>query len=597
MKTFFLGLIGLLLFLVLAVAGFFFWGKSLWFPWLDGYLGEKSGLSFQTRALEVGLSSVFLRQTIGGGLELEVKGPHRMGEPELSYRLSGPYRALKPLVEVPFDDTFETWGVVEKKGEKTTVTGRFRTRGQEVAYRVEQEGEETIVAFQGENVELVPLLEGLAPLDGRLTFSGTVVPSQPPVVEVNARLDDGLYRTGDANLSFALETGVKMAKEVAAGWLKGELPHGRLEKATFSHALKGGETRLEGRFLPEGLPFPQEPVRFTVDGTKTPAGFSGKGEVESDGVRLELPAFSAGGERAEADYLLTAEDLSVLSEAAGRSLSGSFRGEGRAEKAGEALAVTFQTGSFGGTLSAALKEGNLSATLERVSLARMMEMAGQETPAKGGELNGTAVLTGWEDPATMEGRTDLWLQDLTLEGFDLDKVIGGYLSSQQVGLLDVGAFIFLGPVGVLASQSAKSAGTARGLGGSTRLEAVRAAVTVEKGEARMDDVALRTGSYRVAVKGAVTLEEKRFEKFRVAVVDTEGCPLMVHKITGTVDAPETEMLSLGASLLTGTVKAAAGSTLKLLKNEECKPFYTGALAHPEEGAPPESLVNPGETSK
>lgn len=180
---------------------------------------------------------------------------------------------------------------------------------------------------------------------------------------------------------------------------------------------------------------------------------------------------------------------------------------------------------------------------------------------------------------TMRGKVSLRGRNLTLIGGDLDAQFSRFESSQNFNLVDVGAFLFVGPFGPLVTKGYDFASLSRDAGTSSEIPTLVSEWNVERGVAQAQDVALATKQNRIALRGGLDFANARFDGVSVALVDSRGCAKVQQKISGTFRNPVVDKPNVVASL--------AGPALTLLKKGRdlilggrCDAFYAGSVAAP-----------------
>jgi AsmA protein len=181
---------------------------------------------------------------------------------------------------------------------------------------------------------------------------------------------------------------------------------------------------------------------------------------------------------------------------------------------------------------------------------------------------------------TMEGPISLRGKKLIIIGSDLDQAYSQFESSQNFNLVDVGAFFFAGPVGLLVTKGYNFASIFQGTGGSSEIRTLVSDWKVERGVAQAQDVAMATNENRVALKGGLDFVTGQFNDVTVALIDDKGCAKVQQKIYGSFEKPVVEQPNILESL--------AGPALELLKKGtdiftggECEVFYTGSITPPK----------------
>jgi uncharacterized protein involved in outer membrane biogenesis len=180
---------------------------------------------------------------------------------------------------------------------------------------------------------------------------------------------------------------------------------------------------------------------------------------------------------------------------------------------------------------------------------------------------------------TAAGRLALRGENLTFIGTDLDRMIGRFEATQTFNLVDVGAFLFVGPVGLAATKGVQFATIFQGSGGASEVRTLVSDWELEAGQARARDVALATGENRLALQGKLDLVNERFDNLTIALLDDRGCAVVKQQIHGPFQAPVVEQPSIIASL-TGPVRRLLQRGARLFPGGECEVFYTGSVAPP-----------------
>lgn len=98
--------------------------------------------------------------------------------------------------------------------------------------------------------------------------------------------------------------------------------------------------------------------------------------------------------------------------------------------------------------------------------------------------------------------------------------------------MDVGAFFFVGPLGLGITKGFDFARIFEGSGVNTTIRSLVSSWQVEHGVAHAMDVAMATPQNRVALKGGLDFVSGRFDDVTVALVDAKGCSRVQQKIRG-----------------------------------------------------------------
>jgi uncharacterized protein involved in outer membrane biogenesis len=180
---------------------------------------------------------------------------------------------------------------------------------------------------------------------------------------------------------------------------------------------------------------------------------------------------------------------------------------------------------------------------------------------------------------TANGDASLRGKDLTLIGSDLDQEFARYESSQHFDLVDVGAVIFAGPVGLAITKGYDFASILKESGGTSAIRTLVSEWKIEHGVAHAQDVAMATNENRLALRGGLDFANERFDDLSLTLLDSKGCAKVEQKISGPFQKPVVEQPNI--------LMALAGPALKLLKKGrdilpggECEVIYAGSVAPP-----------------
>ncbi len=176
------------------------------------------------------------------------------------------------------------------------------------------------------------------------------------------------------------------------------------------------------------------------------------------------------------------------------------------------------------------------------------------------------------------GTASLHGTGLTLDIGDLDRELSHYKATQRFSLIDLGAVLLAGPLGVAVTKGYDYARVMSSTGGSSRIQSLISEWQIERGVAQAQDVAMTTESNRVALKGALDFVSGTYQDVTVAVVGPQGCVQVQQKVSGPFSHPQVAQPNVVSSL--------AGPALHLLKKAQhalgghCEVFYAGSLPPP-----------------
>jgi AsmA protein len=181
---------------------------------------------------------------------------------------------------------------------------------------------------------------------------------------------------------------------------------------------------------------------------------------------------------------------------------------------------------------------------------------------------------------TLGGQISLQGESLTLIGTDLDKAFSRFESSQNFNLVDLAAFFYAGPFGLVVTKGYNFASIFQEAEGSSSIRRLVSKWNVKHGQARAQDVAMVTNENRIALKGRLNFVNETFDDVIVALIDARGCATVQQKMHGTFHKPVVDKPNILQSL--------SGPAIKLLKKgknvltgTECDVFYTGSVAPPK----------------
>jgi uncharacterized protein involved in outer membrane biogenesis len=246
-----------------------------------------------------------------------------------------------------------------------------------------------------------------------------------------------------------------------------------------------------------------------------------------------------------------------------------FGGQGRGR-----LEADFSIGMPTWSLDFAVDGFELDAALqalEREARAEGLLMLSTELSANGEDWE--AVVGSLEGSLSLHGR------ELTLHGTDLDDRLSDYDSTRRFGLLDVGAVLLAGPVGLVATKGRDFARLLSAADGQTEFREVSSTWTIRNGVAEAKDVAAATTKNRLAARGKVDFSASRFDDLTIMLLDRNGCAVMEQAVTGPFSDPEIAE--------PGVIETMLGPWIELLQRgleqftgEECEVVYEGAIEHP-----------------
>jgi len=256
----------------------------------------------------------------------------------------------------------------------------------------------------------------------------------------------------------------------------------------------------------------------------------------------------------------------------------------------EARKVTLR--AFGGEGSAAVRADfsgsvpvyRVHAVLSKLQLAELSKNFSQKRIGDGLMDFSTDLSMSGADADAMtrssSGAASLHGTGLTLDVGNLDDELSHYKSTQRFSLVDLGAFLLAGPIGLAVTKGYDYAKVINGSGGSSQIQTFISEWQVERGVAQARDVAMSTKANRIALQGNLDFVNHGFEDVTMAVLNREGCATLEQKVHGSFSHPEVDKPNV--------VIALAGPAMHLLNQAKhlvgvghCQPFYTGSLPAPQ----------------
>jgi AsmA family/AsmA-like C-terminal region len=180
---------------------------------------------------------------------------------------------------------------------------------------------------------------------------------------------------------------------------------------------------------------------------------------------------------------------------------------------------------------------------------------------------------------TADGNASLRGKDLTLQLGDLDKKFEQFAATQNFGLVDAGAFLLAGPIGLGITKGYDYSRVLRTTPGTTHVRTLVSEWRVANGVARATDVAMATNKNRVALRGGLDFVTRQFDDVTLALVDPEGCAEAQQTVHGSFLEPKADAPSV-LRALAGPTRRLFSKATSLLGNK-CVSFYSGSVEAPQ----------------
>ena len=197
----------------------------------------------------------------------------------------------------------------------------------------------------------------------------------------------------------------------------------------------------------------------------------------------------------------------------------------------------------------------------KMNLSLDLEMVGDNWDSVKSKMNGEVNIDG---------------ENLLLYGIDADEVLKRLERSQNFNLVDVGAVLLTGPVGLAVTKGTDMAVlVAAGVGDSTEIPKFVSKWNISNGNASLTDVAFSTHKNRVAAIGKINISDETLD-LTFGVLEKDGSLRISQNITGKFDDPKMGKINVLSSVLS-PVTNLWNSVLQI----EGEVFYDGSVKHPE----------------
>ncbi len=178
--------------------------------------------------------------------------------------------------------------------------------------------------------------------------------------------------------------------------------------------------------------------------------------------------------------------------------------------------------------------------------------------------------------STMNADIQLKGHDLNLKGLDIDKFISRFQRSQHFNLVDLGAVLLAGPLGLAVTKGSDFALVL--INNPDEFSTITELISdnsVKHGQLELSDVAFATEKNRIAAKGWLNFISDSLD-ISIGVINPKGCEILSQQIYGTLKEPELGNVKIIAKLF-----APVSNLFKNALGKDCDPFYFGKLKHPE----------------
>jgi AsmA protein len=191
-------------------------------------------------------------------------------------------------------------------------------------------------------------------------------------------------------------------------------------------------------------------------------------------------------------------------------------------------------------------------------------------------LNISASGSEWDSIVkNVDGTINLSGNNLLLNGFDADELIEDFQRSQNFNMVDLGAVLLAGPVGLAVTKGSDFARMfVFNSGKSTNIVQLVSNWHINNGLFSIEDAAFTTNKNRIALVGSIGFANKNLD-LTIALLNKEGCSVFSQQLYGNLDAP-----TLGEVKVVGTVLAPVTNLVDDVMGNDCVVFYRGSVEHP-----------------
>ena len=290
-----------------------------------------------------------------------------------------------------------------------------------------------------------------------------------------------------------------------------------------------------------------------------------------------------------------------------------------------AIDVTLHSTSLGGALNAHFTEQKFHLKAKGVSIVKLIEFSGQEVPIADGSFDATINVASPSlidaNLSMLHGQSDINVTDMVLEGVELDHIIATLRNSQDLNLFQGN----LGDLPIIRSVKAIPSDITAADANSTHFREMRFLTDINDTGLHCSDCAITTEENLIVINGGINLEKQTFNEMYVGMLFPNNCAYFIQQVEGNVSDPQVKLAAAGFKVIGGATMSLLGNigtvadfgadvikgtgdavghaasyvpvvgdkTDKALTSvtdvakdgtssmQECKPFYTGVIQHPE----------------
>ena len=176
----------------------------------------------------------------------------------------------------------------------------------------------------------------------------------------------------------------------------------------------------------------------------------------------------------------------------------------------------------------------------------------------------------------MSGRINLSGKNLKFYGLDADKLIEKFKRSQSFNLVDLGAVVLAGPVGIAVTKGTDFARIfIIDSGESSEITRLISHWGIDRGNFIIQDAAFTTNKNRVAAKGFINFFQNNLD-LSIALLNKNGCSVFTQRVYGDLNSP-----TLGDVKVVGSILAPVTNLIDDILGIDCDVFYSGSIMQPK----------------
>jgi len=178
--------------------------------------------------------------------------------------------------------------------------------------------------------------------------------------------------------------------------------------------------------------------------------------------------------------------------------------------------------------------------------------------------------------SNLNGIVNLSGENLMLNGLDADEMIDKFKRSQNFNLVDLGAVLLAGPVGLAVTKGSDFASIfVFNSGKYTNITKMVSNWTISDGVFTIKDAAFTTNKNRIALTGSIGFAKNNLD-LTIALLNKNGCSIFSQQVYGDLDEP-----TMGKVKVVGAMLAPVTNLVDDVTGKDCILFYQGSVEHPE----------------